>query len=82
MYTQLSHIEAACNSLLEYTSIRDMVTHRDMLVRAKRSQLIRQKNMIVEAAFTFFIAELRDKFTICNVVLQNSDQLDRKSIFV
>lgn len=53
-----------------------------MLVRAKRNQLLRQKNMIVEAAFTFFITDLKDKFTICNVILQNSDQLDRKYTYV
>ena len=52
-----------------------------MLVRAKRHQLLRQRNMICEAASTFFILDKKDKFTICNVILQNADQLDRKSLW-
>lgn len=57
-----------------------MVLCREVLLKAKRNQLLRQRNMISEVASTFFILETKDKFTICNIILPNADQLDRKSV--
>lgn len=49
---------------------------------ARKSRTLRQRNMVYELSQTFFIKEVKDvkeAFTICNVILPNSDQLDRES---
>ena len=48
---------------------------------ARKNLMLRQHNMVYELSQTFFIKgvrEAKDTFTICNVILPNSDQLDRE----
>ena len=47
-------------------------------MRTKRNQQLRQRNMIFEVMQTYFIKEVNEAYTVCNVILPNADQLDRK----
>ena len=55
-----------------------MAPPREVLSRARKSRTLRQRNMVYDLSRTFFIKEVKESFTICNVVLPNSDKLDRK----
>lgn len=53
-------------------------THRDRLSRFQRFCTLRERTMIHELGQTFFISETKDVFAICNIILPNADQHDRK----
>ena len=46
--------------------------------RLKRNRHLRQRHMVYELSSTFLIKDREDTFTICNVILPNADQLERK----
>lgn len=70
---------------LHCTCVHNVIFHRpncflyrDRLSRFEGFCILRERSMVHELGQTFFITETADMFAICNVILPNADQHDRK----
>ena len=58
--------------------LMEVSLHRDTLAKFERFRSLRERTMVHELGQTFFMAKTQDAFTICNIILPNADQHDRK----
>ena len=55
-----------------------LLLNRKRLARFEQFRNLRERTMVHELGQTFFITQTSDAFAICNIILPNADQHDRK----